>query len=92
MFLAKDKPQVKVLSSPCEMVEVQLGLKSNYSGVSLAITKEAELHKSIQQALETNAFLVITLEKYTLGHDVSLEDIEIIETRKARKKLAIEFG
>jgi hypothetical protein len=34
---------------------------------------------------------VVTLEKYTSGQNISLEEIEMIETRKARKNLAIEF-
>jgi len=41
--------------------------------------------------LQTNAFIVVTLEKYTSGQSISLEEIEMIETRKARKNLAIEF-
>ena len=67
VFHSTEKPQVKMLEPSAMMIEEMLGLKSDHSPISSVLSSDNDLIQQVLIALEINAFLVFTLEKYTIG-------------------------
>ena len=49
------------------MVEEQLGLRSEHCAVSKAVSTDKDLRDLIKAALQSDSFLVFTIEKFTAG-------------------------